>query len=162
MYKVSVTEFSLFRHGGNKLTGITDRIPVYDSHNLKIPVFQSVHAKYNAIDLVKIILDAKGENICTHQPLRVMQSKVFLVDTSHFDHADDLEADDLGGWKNDGEHSRWVKVTKKGCKVNKVEFCSGKPLGDPRGYTLHRHYFTHHSNTEFKRKIIFLTIVFFH
>ena len=86
-----------------------------------------------------------------------MQSKVFLIDTSHLDHPDDLEADELGSWKNDGQHSRWVKNTKKGSSVKKVEFCGVKPHSDPQGYCPHRHYFIHHSNSQFKRKINYLT-----
>ena len=73
------------------------------------------------------------------------------------DHPDDLKADDLGSWKNNGQHSRCVKETKKGSSVKKVEFCGGKPHSDPRGYCLHRHYFIHHSNSQFKRKINYLT-----
>ena len=56
---------------------------------------------------------------------------MFLIDTSHLDHPDDLKADDLGSWKNDGQHSRWVKVTKKGSSVKKMEFFGGKPHSDP-------------------------------
>ena len=43
-------------------------------------------------------------------PLRVKEFKVFIVDINKINHLDDIKADELGGWKNDGQHSRWVKV----------------------------------------------------
>ena len=128
----------------------------------EIPVFESGLVKYTALELVKILLDENQNKnyVCKKQPLRITQSKVFLIDTSNLDDPDDLKADDLGSWRNDGQHSQWVKVTKKGCSVKKVELCSGKPQGDPKGYCLHRHYFVHHSTSQFKRKIIYLTGMF--
>lgn len=83
------------------------------------------------------------------------ESKVFLIDTDKLGHPDDLKADDLGSWKNDGQHSRWIKVRRKGHNVSIVEVCSGKPKNCPTAYCLHRHYFVHHSNSQFKRKLFF-------
>ena len=123
------------------------------------PVFATGPMKFSAAELVRILLDKECQSglVCYQQPLRVTTSKVFIVDTNKLDHHDDLKADDLGTWKNDGQHSRWLKVKRKGSSVCNVEFCSGKPKNDPRSYCLHRHYFVHHSNSQFKRKIVFLS-----
>lgn len=127
--------------------------------NNETPAFATGSVKYTAAELVQILLDKKRQSglVCDQQPLRVTESKVFLIDTSKLDHHDDIKADDLGSWKNDGQHSRWVKVRRKGESVYKVEICSGKPKNNPNSYCLHRHYFVHHSNSNFKRKIIFLS-----
>ena len=29
------------------------------------------------------------------------------------DHPDDVKADDLGSWRNDGQHKKWIKVEAK-------------------------------------------------
>ena len=122
-------------------------------------IFATGVMKYNAGELVRILLDEERHSgfINHKQPFRVTDSKVFLINTDKLDHCDDLKADDLGSWKNDGQHSRWVLVKKKGHSVSKVEICSGKPKNSPNAYCLHRHYFVHHSNSQFKRKLIFLT-----
>ena len=122
----------------------------------EIPDFATGVVKYGAAELVQILLDNKI-HISSKQPLRVTTSKVFIVDTDKLSHHDDLKADDLGSWRNDGQHSRWVKVKRSSQGVTKVELCGGKPECDSRAYCLHRHYFVHHSNSEFKRKIVFLT-----
>ena len=73
----------------------------------EIPVFESGLVKYTALELVKILLDENQNKnyVCKKQPLRITQSKVFLIDTSNLDDPDDLKADDLGSWRNDGQHS---------------------------------------------------------
>ncbi|MDD9816963.1 MAG: hypothetical protein OXU61_02325 [Gammaproteobacteria bacterium] len=115
--------------------------------------------KFSAGEVVHILLDKQRHLglVCEEQPLRVRESKVFIVDTNKLSHPDDLKADDLGSWKNDGQHSRWVKVKQMGGCVTKLEFCSGKPTNNPNAYRLHRHYFVHHSNSQFKRKIAYLS-----
>jgi len=95
--------------------------------------------------------------VCQQQPLRVKESKVFIVNTDKLCHPDDLKADDLGGWKNDGQHSRWIKVAKLQGQVSRVELCSGKPKHDPTSYCLHRSYFIHRTNSLFKRKFFYLS-----
>ena len=125
----------------------------------KAVVFSSGAIKYNASDLVRILLDEKHRDgrVSRHQPLRVRQSKSFLVDTNNLDDPDDIKADDLGSWRNDGQHSRWVKVNQVNEHVRSVKFCSGKPQNDPSTFCLHRNYYIHHSSNQFKRKIAYLT-----
>lgn len=73
--------------------------------------------KYNAGELVRILLDENHHNVSKQQPLRVRESKSFLVDTDNLNDPDDIKADDLGSWRNDGQHSRWVKVKQVGSIV---------------------------------------------
>ena len=69
---------------------------------------------------------------------------MFIVDTDKLCHPDDLKVDDLGGWKNEGQHSQWVKVNRSQGEVSGVEFCSGKPKHDSTtSYCLHHNYFVH-------------------
>ena len=112
--------------------------------------------KFSAGEVVHILLDKQCHLglVCEEQPLRVRESKVFIVDTNKLSHPDDLKADDLGSWKNDGQHSHWVKVKQMGGCVTKLEFCSGKPTNNPNAYRLHRHYFVHHSNSQFEEDCI--------
>ena len=72
-----------------------------------IPVFATGSIKYSTAELVQILLDKKRHSgfVCHRQPFRVTESKVFLIDTDKLDHHDDIKADDLGSWKNDGQHS---------------------------------------------------------
>ena len=115
--------------------------------------------KLNAEELIRILLEKKRHEgrVCDKQPLRIRETKAFVVDTDKLRSPDDLKADDLGSWKNDGQHSRWFKVGTEDGKVLRVEFCSGKPKNDSSAYCLHRHYFVHHSTQAFKRKIVYLT-----
>ena len=66
----------------------------------------------NAGVLIRILLEKKRHEgrICKKQPLRVRDSKVFVVNTDELSNPDDLKADDLGSWKNDGLHAWWCKV----------------------------------------------------
>ena len=79
-------------------------------------VFSSSAMKYNAGELVQILLDEKRHNglVSKQQPLRVRESKTFLVDTDNLNNPDDIKADDLESWRNDGQHSRWRKVKQVG------------------------------------------------
>lgn len=124
-----------------------------------MPIFATGPIKFDATELVHILLDTQRHLglVCNQQPLRINDSKVFVVNTDNLSHPDDLKSDDQGSWRNDGQHSRWVHVDRKGGHVRKVEFCSGRPRKDASVYCLHRHYFVHHSNSQFKRKIIYLT-----
>ena len=66
------------------------------------PAFATGPVKYAAEEVVCILLDPS-----CHQGLvcqRVKESKVFIVNTDKLCHPDDLKADDLDGWKNDGQH----------------------------------------------------------
>ena len=125
----------------------------------EIPVFACGPIKLNAGDLVRILLDKQRHAglVSQQQPLRVCESKVFVVDTGKLSDPDDIKSDDMGSWRNDGQHSRWVKVKQEKGRVCTVEFCSGKPKNDPNAYCLHRHYFIHHCNNQFKRKIAYLS-----
>lgn len=118
--------------------------------------------KLSAGELVRILLDRQRHSglVSQQQPLRVCESKVFVVNTDHLGDPDDIKADDLGSWRNDGQHSRWVKVKQDGDHIRTVEFCSGKPKNDPSAYCLHRHYFIHHSMNQFKRKIVYLSGIY--
>ena len=115
--------------------------------------------KYNAGELVRILLDNSHNKglISKHQPLRIRETKAFLVDTNALKDPDDIKADDLGSWRNDGQHSRWMKVKRDESRIRSVEFCSGKAKNDPTTYCLHRNYYLHHSNNHFKRKISYLS-----
>ena len=87
-------------------------------------MFASGFRKYSAEDVVNILLDKTKHQgyICQQQPLGVKESKVFIVDTSKMRNPDDLKADELGGWKNDGQHPRWVKVKQRNGNVSNIEF----------------------------------------
>ena len=110
---------------------------------------------------MRALLDKQEHSglVCQRQPLRIRSSKAFIVDTDKLNNPDDIKADDLGSWRNDGQHSHWVKVKKnqKDGHIVRVDFCGGKPQNDSSAYCLHRLYFVHHSSTQFKRRIAYLT-----
>ena len=98
--------------------------------------------------------------ISQRQPVDVRESKVYVVNTDGLDHPDDVKADDLGSWRNDGQHKKWIKVKQCQGQLSSIEFCSGKPKHDSSSYCLHRSYYVHHSNRHFKRKISYLSGVY--
>ena len=124
-----------------------------------IPVFATGVVKYSVEETVSILLNKRHHEglISRQQPLQVRESKVFVINTDNLHHPDDVKADDLGSWKNDGQHKRWAKVKWYQGKVSSIEFCSGKPKYDSSAYCLHRSYYVHHSNHHFKRKISYLS-----
>ena len=77
-------------------------------------------------------------------------------------HPDDIKADELGGWKNDGQHSQWVKVKLHEGRISGIEFCGGKPNNSPHVYCLQKAYFVHRSSSNCKRKIIYLSGMYVH
>ena len=85
-----------------------------------MPVFAAGNMKFTGPEIVKILLDKSQQKSCVSkkQPLRTTDSKVFLVDTDQLAHPDDIKADDLGSWRNDGQHLCWVKVKENA--VNKA------------------------------------------
>ena len=130
-----------------------------NEENSDIPIFANGVVKYTAEKIVSILLNKRDHEglISQRQPLHVRESKVFIVDTDNLDDPDDVKADDLGSWRNDGQHKRWVKVKWCQDQVSSIELCSGKPNHDSSSYCLHRSYYVHHSNRHFKRKIYYLS-----
>ena len=59
------------------------------------PVFASGIKKYSAEELINILLEKSIHQgyACEQQPLRVRESKVFIIDTSKLNHLDDIKAD---------------------------------------------------------------------
>ena len=72
-------------------------MPILFHHPVSLTIAQSV----------RIILQAKDEDICTQQPIAIgyFTSNSFLVELSQLDDCDDIRSDDLAVWINKGVKS---------------------------------------------------------
>ena len=53
-------------------------------------------------DALRTILHPDASRLCLEQPFGITFSSTFVIDTSILAYRDDLHADDLGSWRNDG------------------------------------------------------------
>ena len=80
-----------------------------DKEDSDIPIFATGIVKYTTEEIVSILLNKKHNKIgviSQRQPVNVRESKVYVVNTDGLDHPDDVKADDLGSWRNDGQHKK--------------------------------------------------------
>ena len=121
-------------------------------------------------DAVRIILQPH-QNVCTQQPIGCRTSGTFIVDLSKLDDRDDVKADDLGVWKNQGVRSTYCSIKFESEDVKKITVLGSKPaVMRSSVYRLKRTYWIHAEDHRVCRRIfelegkkIFLcTHVFYH
>jgi len=93
------------------------RLPILFCNPVSLTISQSV----------RILLQAKKEEICTQQPIGCTSSNTFVVDLSELDDRNDIRADDLGVWVNKGVKSSFCNVEFKDDRVKSVKVLDYKP-----------------------------------
>lgn len=88
--------------------------------------------------------------VCTEMPLGCKTTSTFLLDTSYFQSTLDIRADNNGKWRHNGRKSEFIGVDDDG-HVNNLEEKPGTLTSGV--YRLHRSYWAHSSNSEFKRRM---------
>ena len=86
---------------------------------MRIPIFSTSDTSYSVEDAVRITLQP-NQNICTQQPIGCHISSTFVIDLSALDERDDIKADDLGVWKNQGVRSTYCSIKWENDKIQKI------------------------------------------
>lgn len=90
--------------------------------------------------------------ICAVTPRHVMANRSFVIDTTKLKDAGDLNADDCGGWKNNGQHIFKFSIDGKGSELIRLDdksLCAS--------VVLQRTYYNNRSSKDFRRIISFVT-----
>ena len=88
--------------------------------------------------------------VCTEMPIGCKTTSTLLLDTSYFQNALDIRADDNGKWRHNGRKSEFIGVDDDGDVYDLEEKSGTLPSGE---YRLYRSYWAHSSNSEFKRRM---------
>ena len=88
--------------------------------------------------------------VCTEMPIGCKTTSTFLLDTSYFQNALDIRADDNGKWRHNGRKLEFIGIDDDG-DVYELEEKSGTLTSGE--YRLYRSYWAHSSNSEFKRRM---------
>lgn len=57
-----------------------------------------------------MIFSVPKSKVCSEQPIGVIHTATFFVDSTNLSHRDDIRSDDLGVWKNVGVRSKYCSV----------------------------------------------------
>lgn len=96
------------------------------------------------------MLNPSEEMVCTEMPISCRTSATFLLDTSCFQHAEDVKADDNGSFRNQGRKMEVVEIDEEG-EASKLE--ENPSALKPGQFKLSRTYWVHSSNSSFKRRL---------
>lgn len=124
--------------------------------DVSTPVYSHEAPKLFVESAVEMIFDTPSSKICSKQPINVVHSTTFVIDTSKLDHKDDVRSDDLGTWKNGGVKSQYCSVTFSDVgRVKRVIKLPSKPsVMRSSIYRIKRSYWHHTDDKDFCRRLI--------
>ena len=144
--KYSTTEVDAFIKG----------VPEYYSNDPSMPIFERIPSSrkrlYSIEDIVRLLLHPPlrmSRFISTCVPTSICENISFIVDVDHLEDQDVL-ADDMGVWKNNGVDTSYVHATLSKRKVTHVEKC-GPPSSSSDTYKVKRVYRTHATDGNLKK-----------
>ena len=128
----------------------------YFEENPRIPIYHTGDMNISTEEALRIILNPDKTRICREQPFAITFSSTYVVYTSLLTHRDDLRADDLGSWRNDGVKSLYFKVSNdaNGCIAVVVKLTNKKPLLKPSIYRVKRSCWHHSEDSTFACRLI--------
>ena len=133
-------------------------MPEYYNDDLSLPILERIGLSrrrvYTVEDIVQILLNPKlpsSKFICTEVPTLIHESVSFVVDVEQLDNVDDVLADDMGVWKNNGVDTNYVRISVSECKVDKVEKCTPLRESPTNVYRVKRVYRIHSTDGSLKK-----------
>lgn len=78
---------------------------------------------------------------------------MFVIDASRLKSPDDIRADDLGVWVNNGVHRCFLTCKSSGDTITSVKVLSKKDALPARYYQLVKSYFFHKQSKDYKHTI---------
>ena len=77
------------------------------------PVYENPPAKYNAKQIIKILLQPDETRVCYVKRSAVTRSSSYVVDVGNLQNQDDIKKDEFGIWNYSGSHPQAYKVYHK-------------------------------------------------
>ena len=129
----------LYLHIIKRLDLILKGVPSFYSDDCDLPILEWIdpHRKrlYTVEDIAHLLLHPMlqgSQFVSTKVPTSICKGVAFVVDLDRLDSKDDVHADDMGVWKNNGVDTTHVRVTFSQYHVKRVEKCA-----PPRGHSAH-------------------------
>ena len=109
---------------------------------------------FSSSEILMIILGSGHNNkICCKVPIGIQKNAVFVIDATRLKSPDDIRADDLGVWVNNGVRRSFLTCKSVGNTISKVEVVSKEPNMPLKYYQLMKSYFYHKQSKDYKRII---------
>ena len=123
-----------------------------------MPIFERIPPSrkrlYSIEDIVRLLLHPPALQVSRFisacVSTSVCESVTFVVNVDHIENQDDVLADDMGVWKNNGVDTNYVHATLSERKVTSVEKC-GPPSTSANTYKVKRVYRTHATDGTLKK-----------
>ena len=132
-------------------------VPQYYSNDPGMPIFERIPPSrkrlYSVECIVRLLLHPQLQSskfISAKVPTSISESVSFLVDLDRLENRDDILADDMGVWKNNGVDTSYAHATLSAGKVMHVEKC-GPPSSSAQCYKIKRVYRTHATDRTLKK-----------
>ena len=115
-----------------------------------LPMYSDVCSPFNCSELIHVLLtdNMDSRKICGTRPLAVSQNATFIIDLDRVQF-DDLKADDLGSWKQNGSKRTYFRLDDRGQVLYRQGSAGGKGY-----YCLLRRYYVHGTCSTFHRLIV--------
>ena len=117
-------------------------------------VFSQIKKSLSSSEILNIILGKEHENKITDKvPIGVKKNATYVIDTSKLASPNDVRADDLGVWVNNGVRRTFVTCNVSCGKVKNIEVIKSSCF-PVKAHQIVRSYFYHKHSKDFKRSII--------
>jgi hypothetical protein len=101
------------------------------------PYYFQGKKSYSSSEIMGIILGSEqNSKVCSRVPIGVHENAVFVIDASRLKSPDDIRADDLGVWVNNGVCRRFMTCKSSGSTITGVQVLSKKDGLPSRYYQL--------------------------
>jgi hypothetical protein len=101
-----------------------------EDQNSSRPINEHPPLKYNAEEIIKVLLLAEDNKICRVKPSAVTQSATYVIDTRSLQNPEDIKKDEFGIWRYSGSHPKRFKVYTEDDGHMTVEKCCDGTFGN--------------------------------
>ena len=115
-----------------------------------LPLHSQVTSPYNCSEFINILMNGcmTSSEVCGSRPLGVNDNATFIIDLDRV-RFDDLKADDLGSWIQNGSKHTYFRLDDHG----HILYSQGN-VGGKSYYCLLRRYYVHGTCSSFHRLIV--------
>ena len=143
----------------NELDVFLKGSPSYYNDDKDMPILERISNDkkrvYSIEEIVKLLLNPNlrlSKFVATKVPTMICSSASFVVNLDSLDIREDITADDIGVWRNNGTDKTNVKVIFHNSSIKEVKKCSSIV----NSYTVKRVYRTHSTDRTLRKTTAFI------